>query len=121
MFRTDAAGNWIDETLAARFRASDAPASNPRRATLVPRLARKPVAVGDSSPRATGDLTRDDVLDVSWPSGSGRTFGHGLAALLGAAALAVLVTLAFVVAGTLVDVTARAVFGLVQRLLALAG
>jgi hypothetical protein len=98
----------IDDVLAGTFPASDPPA-------WTPGMARPAPEAGTRSADGTGQKeayeVRADVIDVSRPTRSQRTFANGIVSLIGASGLAVLVPLAIIVVWTL---AALALHGLLE-------
>lgn len=88
MLRTHWTPEAIDDVLAGTFPASDPPAWTPGMA--------RPAPVGAA-----------DVVDVSLPTDSERTLGHGLASLLAAGGVALLVPVAILALGTPVALAVR--------------
>ena len=114
-----AAESAVDSVLADSFPASDPPSwtlgiTHPppeRQATDVE------MTLAPDARRAV--LARDNVIDVSWPSGDGRTFLKGLVSLAGAAGLALLVPFAILLIGMPIAFAVRGVAEVASWLFAL--
>jgi len=114
-----AAESAVDSVLADSFPASDPPSwtlgiTHPppeREATNVE------MTLAPDARRAV--LVRDNVIDVSWLSGDGRTFLKGLVSLAGAAGLALLVPFAILLIGMPIAFAVRGVVEVASWLLAL--
>jgi hypothetical protein len=98
MLRTNVTAQAIDDVLAATFPASDPPAWTPGMARPAPEIARRPADIGRAQDE-TNDVRASDVIDVSRPALSQRTFAQALASLIGAAGLALLVPFAILAVG----------------------
>ena len=109
----------LDQTIEGSFPASDPPSwtlgiTHPppeREATNVE------MTLAPDARRAV--LVRDNVIDVSWLSGDGRTFLKGLVSLAGAAGLALLVPFAILLIGMPIAFAVRGVVEVASWLLAL--
>jgi hypothetical protein len=114
-----AAESAVDSVLADSFPASDPPSwtlgiTHPlpeRQATNVE------MTLAPDARRAV--LARDNVIDVSWPSGDGRTLLKGLVSLAGAVGLALLVPFAILLIGMPIAFAVRGVAEVASWLLAL--
>jgi hypothetical protein len=114
-----AAESAVDSVLEDSFPASDPPSwtlgiTHPppeREATNVE------MTLAPDARRAV--LVRDNVIDISWLSGDGRTFLKGLVSLAGAAGLALLVPFAILLIGMPIAFAVRGVVEVASWLLAL--
>ena len=88
----------IDDVLAGTFPASDPPAWTPGMARPAPEIARQAADSGTALDE-TNDVQASDVIDVSRPTHSQRTFAQALVSLIGAAGLALLVPFAILAVG----------------------
>ena len=105
----------IDDVLAGTFPASDPPAWTPGIARLAPEAAPRPVDKNTRHDRANGA----DVIDVSRPPDSTRTFARALVSLTGAIGVVLLVPVAILAVGTPVALGVRGVLELAERLAAI--
>ena len=120
MLRTDFTAQAIDDALAGTFPASDPPAWTPGMARPAPEIDRRPTDVG-SAADDTHDVRTSDVIDVSRPTRSQRTFAQSLAALIGAVGLALVVPLAILAIGILPALGVRGLLVTAEWLLAIVG
>jgi hypothetical protein len=106
----------IDDVLAGTFPASDPPAWNPGIARPAPAVPSRRVERAPAKDE-TNDV-RSDVIDVSRPPDSERTFTQALVSLTGATGLVLLVPLAILAVGTPVPRGLRGVVELAGWVLA---
>lgn len=98
MLHANVTAQAIDDALAETFPASDPPAWTPGMARPAPEIVSQ--AAG---PRIVQDQTSDvhgpEVIDVSRPTHSKRTFAQGLVSLIGVAGVALVVPFAMLAVG----------------------
>ena len=118
MLHTNLTAQAIDDVLAGTFPASDPPAWTPGIARPAPEIAGQ-----TTDPRTAQDRTRDvrasQVIDVSRPARSKRTFAQALVSLIGAVGLALLVPFAMLAVGIPVALGIRGLLEVTEWLLAI--
>jgi hypothetical protein len=103
----------IDDVLAGTFPASDPPAWTPGLARPAPEIGGRADETG-AAPNEANSARTPDVIDVSRPADSERTFAQALVSLFGAAGLALLIPLAILAVGTPVALGVHGVHEVVE-------
>ena len=108
----------IDDVLAGTFPASDPPSWMPGMARPAPEIASRPADTATVQDEPN-DVRGSEVIDVSGPTRSKRTFAQVLASLIGAAGLALLVPVAMLAVGLPVALGVRGLLEVAEWFLAI--
>ena len=113
--RRVAAEQALDQILADSFPASDPPSWNPGIAVVNPAVGLEHDAEVSKTVADSGETTRAiDIIDVSRPSGTDRTFLQSLVSLGGAAVIALLVPVVILMIGVPIAFAVRGVLELFE-------
>ena len=113
MLQTNLTAQAIDDVLDGTFPASDPPAWTPGMARPAPEIA-SPAAGPRIVQDQANDVQASEVIDVSRPTHSKRTFAQGLVSLIGAAGLALVVPFAMLAVGIPVALGIRGLLELAE-------